>query len=119
MHRDGRLLVTADGRQLYAFESKATILALRYAFYMFVGDTDHKWLQEHGETIPADPGDARSTLESADFLITSDPVLYVLAYEHWLAQNGFPKPENVPLPIPTRDEALQRVRSWPSSPADK
>jgi len=111
IHRDRALHVEIDGFKLYAFQTKYTILEMGYALFLFDGRVDEEWLRKNGETIPADPLDGRSALESNGCLITSDPILFTLAYEHWWAQNGRALPENVPLPIPLLDEAIEIMRT--------
>ena len=107
---DDWLEVIIDGRRFHAGE-KYTILELGYAVYL-MDQNDDDWLRENGDIIPADPSDSRSEFKSGDgILITADPTLVALAIESWWSRNGVPKPQGVPLPIPTAYEAIEIVRN--------
>lgn len=110
--RGQSMLVTVDGFILESFEMKYTLLELGFAVYL--DDNCHgnsryfDWRNRHAEMIPGDmnrpiigPGN--------NGLITSDPVLFALAYMHWWDSNGANLPE--PVPIPTRREALHIQRN--------
>src|SRR5688572_11335469 len=111
IHRGLALYVEIDGHEFHAFQSKYTILELGYAYYLPMGDVDKSWIRENGEVIHADPDDLRDELSSDTSLITSDPILFTLAYEHWWAGNGRKMRQNVPLPIPLMEEALAIMRN--------
>ena len=110
VEREHYLELIIDGRHFRAGD-KYTILDLGYAVYL-MDRNDEDWLRENGDTIPADPSEGRNELKSGQgMLVTGDPVLVALAIESWWSRNGFPKPQNVPLPIPTAYEAFNVVRN--------
>ena len=112
IQRDGGVEAVVDGRAMSSTE-KYTILEMGYAVHL-LRSNDNQWVRENGETIPADPDEGRAALESCgEMLVTSDPVLLALALNSWWHHNDRPQSVNVPLAIPSFEEAVEIVRARP------
>ena len=117
MRMDG-MVVTINGRNFWN-ETKYTILERGYATYVFCGKMTpeiYQWISENGETLHADLDEKGNTISneictSGEMLLTSDPILFALAYEAWWAQNGRPLPLGKRLPIPLYRESVVIMRT--------
>src|SRR5689334_14594064 len=109
--RGHEMVVNVDGFEIVSFQMKYTLLELGFAVYLDDECRKQSGYGEcrdrHVEMIPGDVGRGRVDPGHSG-LVTSDPVLFALAYGHWWHVNGVAMAE--PIKIPTRRQALRVQR---------
>jgi hypothetical protein len=105
------LSVRVDGF-LFSMGEKYTVLEMGFAI-LLAGESGReieRWLLVNGERIFNDNGFSRPALRSGGgVLLTSNPVLFALAYKQWWHVNGEPLQQG-PLAIPTHESAVETQR---------
>lgn len=104
----GGLTVYIDGYAFHAGE-KYTILELGWAVYQAVSEVPEEWMRKHGECRAAE-GDCGPLETTASMLMTSHPVLVALALRAWWHRNGRRIRTAPQVPVPTFNQAVDRVR---------
>ncbi len=105
------LYLRIDGHRVIAGD-KYTIIELGYAVLLAIDESSHDWLAEITETVPADKDGGRGVLRGGEGMaVTSDLVVVALSYADWWARNSDGFKAGRSLRIPSREEAVEIVRS--------
>jgi len=106
-HGTYSLHLRIDGHHITTGE-KCTSIELGYAVLLARDAAAQARIDGLGESIPANPDGGRNAISGG---VTSDAVVVALSYADWWARNSDSFKAGCLLRIPSRDEALEIVRS--------